>query len=805
MRKLGIFLKKGFNDIQPDGEVIVCPEGYTYNESSKICEKDGDTSLCPEGYTLDLFTNQCIKLPDSVDMSDVPEDACYMQPNEYGDFTQQMFDQALYNGCKYIVLDADVWNIIYKDSPLIYPWSRTRHKIKLSSIQRTVENAVTIDCRKCFINCYHDRDSVMDGHYVFYTVESTNINIRFNHVEGDKYKRLFTSGTQELMQENTIFLKAGAGSINIKIDGNYVSGFMADAVSGSLSPSVLLNFDPKYYPIEGSTNLWKTENMPLTQVNNLKYGTLSFSTGNGYNRIPNWDMFNYTTVFLDENNIEISRDLDGGFLKTTPIPINARKVYVIVKSNDGYRLDGTATYRLFGFPYGYAVNSNLEILNTSITDNHRGGLANLGAYAVVDNCSLYNNQRYWDTVKFGDSTRYEINCEDSISRDLQIKNCTIKGKFHNILLVANFSADLFNNDISSAPYSIVIYSLIKGKIYGNNFSGESSNILITGDGNNEQLIKVYNNTGKVTLYPSYAAEIYNNTFINSSIQKYFGLVHDNVFINFNFSYALFTKDIYNNTFIGMQNINPYIIETAHVYKNNFSECYFLFMHGSNNGSNVRLFELCSFSGKKTQDGVVKKSFQSDYSNLDTVFLNCDFDGQTFYHKNTNTPVDKVRANWYFKDCNFNNMEGVLFTLYTNVNKLNNTPINIFFSNCTFDGIGKIISYELLPLRINVKFHNCTIDSRITLPSEYDNTDFLLPEKSKDNLYPNFKSIYNSTKQMVSLSIPFATCKMMVRNNTTKVTKEFNACRIYNYYLDGQDINDIEFSLNHGYTWQKPTI
>lgn len=781
-----------------------CPIGYAYNELTLKCEKELEPDTCPLGYTLDLYTNNCIKIPDSIDMSDVPLDAFYLQPDENNDFTQSMFLEAIANGNKYIVVDALVWNIIYENSPLQTPVEgRKKNKIYFNNIHGSLENPIIIDCRKVFINCYHDRINFMDSHIVFTTENTSNIYFRFNHVEGDKYKRAFSDETNEKWIENTSLVSSFKGSQYTKIKGNYISGFTADAFSSSSYPSKIVNRYAKFTPI--GDDYWQSVWMPLTELDNLKYKTLSFSTGIGYARIPSWDMFNFTAIFLDQYNEEIERLTNCEFLKGIVIPLNARKVSIIFKSTTGTRLKPGEISREFDFPFGYAVTKGFTVYETTITDNHRGGVSNLGPYAVIDNCTFYNTQRYFDSKKYPDSTKYEINCEDSVSKELQITNNNIIGKFHSILLITNVSANVSGNTITG-NYAIVLKELIEGTISNNKFDLENKNILDVGYGNNEQKIKIFNNLGKVTILGGYSSEIYNNEFNDSIVTKY-GLIHDNIFNNSNFEYFSFSKNVYNNIFNGLNSNYSTSLEDMYVYKNTFIDCNFSFAKGFIRNDKVIVFNECNFSGKNIKNGIEKISFSKYQTVLDFAFLKCNFDNQNFKHERVNVTSEVIESNWYFEDCNFTNMNGLFFDFFNN-NTRNIEPIIVSFSNCNFEGDGLFhkIGYYIYSMNIEFTFHNCTFDSRLILPNEY-NTEYIpLPDVTPKSFYPKFTSIkYDIDNQKVDMFLPFKSAILKVRKISTQEIQTLKSASAYYYYLDGQDITDFEFSIDHGETWEKPII
>ena len=801
MTKLKQYFSIGIKGRDSGGDITECPPGTLYNPETNQCEPEGGGE-CPIGFTKDLFTDGCIKIPATSDVSDRPVDAYYMQPNQDGDFTQDMFDTAIANGHRFIVLDIEVWNIMYQEYPE-KPIHRTWEKISI--YERFEENnPLIIDARTCFINCYHNKNSILDNHYVFAPTRASNIHFKFGHVEGDKYKRDFEQGSGEHMHESTALVNSVVGSKNITIEGEYISGFMADAFTASSVTAELLNFNGRHYKIDGENNKFQSPWYDLTEQYNLKYGTLSFSTGNGYNRIPSFDLFNFTTVFLDSNDNEIQRLEGCEFLKDIPIPTGARKVSTIVTDLTGVRLATNEEYIQYGNPFGYSVSSNVSILNTTITDNHRGGLGNLGPYAIVDNCVFYNTQRYWDTTKFGDPTRYEINLEDAISKDAEIKNCNFKGKFHSILLVSNVSALIYNNQVSSNR-AISIRGLIQGAVFNNTIGDiskpEEENIVSGSTSNNYGAVEVYNNTGSAKINLSHGSVFRDNDFNKGSITG-IGFCRNNIFRNFNLSYTPYTKDFHDNTFIGMDmDSTPYVREAVDVLNNNFTDCWFNFHHGEYEDE-YRIFEGCTFQGKIYKpNNSLQQSFVKSFSDTINIFKNCDFDAQTFHHRASNYSPEKRQTDWYFENCNFINMEGLFFDTYTNSDPAIIKP-KLVFKNCTFEGEGQFINTGIRTIEMDITLHNCTIDPRIALPATYSTLDTSIPQREKElstrdlmtfivhPLYIEVQNLYRRTQ-------------LLIKNTSTSHQETVLAAKFYHYYLDGQNVEDIEFSVDNGRTWEKP--
>ena len=64
-----------------EGDVVSCPEGYTYDEENDECTKEYTLiNLCPEGYTYDSANKKCTKIETAVPVFEVPEIGGIVQP-----------------------------------------------------------------------------------------------------------------------------------------------------------------------------------------------------------------------------------------------------------------------------------------------------------------------------------------------------------------------------------------------------------------------------------------------------------------------------------------------------------------------------------------------------------------------------------------------------------------------------------------------------------------------------------------------------------------------------------------------------
>lgn len=707
-----------------------------------------------------------------------PDNAYFLKPNSTGDFTKEMIDNVVSNGENYIVFDSDTLNIHYeKSGNLKQGW--------LSYIRLDGIKDITLDLRKTFINCFPSSENKRQAHRVFLFENCENIILKAGKVEGDKFKRTFDT-PEEMATENTIFIRSGRGSINIIIDGGDVSGFMGDVESSSVygSKSIAFHETEKTYYLQPDG---RYESI-FYNIDTDTYKYFGLTGGVGYYRLLKYDMDDVTFKFYDENNKYVTEINNAKYFGIYQFPEGVKKIKVNVNAMDGR----TESPTYFGHRLEYNPNNGTVIKNMKISDNHRGGVANIGASATIENNEFFNTKRYFDVPLFSDTTRYHINCEDAVSRDLVINNNTFSNKFHKILLTHNISADITNNTFIGDFYNIFIYNLIEGNIQGNNFI--SKGVVNGGAGTNNSQVIISDNIGSPEVQLTSGAVWKNNNFSDGKL-KGRGKAHHNIFKNYNIDRLGFTKEIHDNEFIGITSTG-YTMPNSYIYKNRFKNVSLRFQHGDNIEEQIILdgVEIDNTNTPETH------ALYRNYSDAKIIAINSTFKGVKIKNRRVNESIDFEDGNWYFKNCTFTDIENYLIVLGSNLT--NNIAERFYFKNCTFIGSGLFASNTIYSgMNYEIVFDNCTIDPNITMPSNYTNATITMPTIVEPRTQQTPKITRGEANfplcTIIRVGCHYFTLK--IRNkNTQEIVLDKIVASGYLHYNDTP--NDFEYSIDGGVYW-----
>ncbi len=714
-----------------------------------------------------------------------PPDAYFLSPDVNGNFTKAMVDNAYALGEDYIVFDAPTLDVYYADAPHLVGNDSRPVYLHLENIKGTEQNQITLDFRKVYINCFPNPNDILQKHIVFNFEYCENINLKLGTTEGTKYKRDFLTD-DETYFENTVLVRADSGTKNLVIDGGTTAGFMADMQSSVVTGKASIDTAPleKDFYVQGDGRYESR----FYDVDPITYPTFGLTGGLGYNRLLHYDMEDVIFKFYDASEVFISEIPAAQYYITYTFPVTARKMKVNVNPMDG-RIESPTN---FGHKLEYEPNTGTVVKNMRIGDHHRGGIANIGANAVIDNNVFYSSQRYWDTPKFGigtnaSTTTYHINCEDAVSRNLIISNNLFEDKFHRILLTHNINVDITDNIFPVGDYysyNISIYDLMYGTFSGNVFNGQVTG----GEGTNTSQVLITNNTGACQVQLTSGAEWINNNFIGGDLSGK-GKLSGNTFIDASYAHAEFTKEMQGNTWTGEPFVQ-YVYENAYIYNNTFTDTGFRFQHGDLSNTVFLDNITVDFSATPINEALYRSSIQTK-----VVAVNSTFKDVKIHHRTINKGVDYVDGDWYFENCPFEDITDYIIKL--NVNSVNTVPINFYFKNCPFTGSGDFIDVVSTGNNYNIVFDNCTIDPNITMPPNYTLGTVTMPTLIEPRTQPIPAITYNVDR--TEIAVLFHNFSLKIRNkNTLEIVLDRLVSSTYKHY--NLTPNDFEYSIDGGVYW-----
>ena len=711
-----------------------------------------------------------------------PENAYYLDPDVNGNFTKAMVETTA-SSEDYIVFDSDSLNVNYGESPNVFKNNWLAY-LYLENIRRTSLNPLTLDFRKTSINCIPDENNVLLNHVFINLVSCENIILKFGEVEGDRYKRTFET-QEEIALENTMLIQSDKGCKDVIVDGGNASGFMADMLAAIVYGSQTIAFhetSKTYYRQPDG----RYESI-FYNVDPSLYERFGLTGGVGFNRLLKYDMDDVTFKFYDENEVYISEINNAEYFESYEFPINARKIKVNVNPLNGVEESPTIFYHRLE----YNPNNGTKIRNTSLGDNHRGGIANIGASAIVENNNFFTTDRYYTVPAFPDTTRYHINCEDAVSRNLIIRNNTFDTRFNMLLLTHNINADIINNTFrGDGNASIFIYQLLYGNITGNTF--QSTAIVNGGTGTNKSTVIVSENTGTPQVELSNAAEWKFNTFSDGIIKNQ-GKANNNTFTNYNVDRLKWTKEILDNNFIGIAGTSI-TLPNVYVYRNNFTDATFRFADG-NSVDDLIVFDTVTIDNTNSPN---LDGFYRSYGDAKIVAKDSTFTKFKINSTRVNEDIDFEHGNWYFENCDFLDIENYLIILGSN--NANNIPEKFYFKNCTFTGTGLIASNTIYGgMNYEVIFDNCTIDPLLTMPSSYTFGTVTMPTLIEPRTQPIPTFEWDAINVRMIVRTDFHTFALQIRNkNTQEVVLNKDVIGGYQHF--NATPNDFEYSIDGGVYW-----
>lgn len=320
--------------------------------------------------------------------------------------------------------------------------------------------------------------------------------LRNGFLVGDRYDRAYSETTKELdrMVEQTYGILVNNGSRYCKVENMKICGFMGDAIQSNGDANTDLGristkttFFPGYIDSKGNYLTDKNDRYTtdFMECIDLKTNEIILRTNIGYTYVPSFKNQIFEITFYDESKKLIGRK-NSEHLYSIILVEGTKFIRLTLFNEDTGQSSFTKTFQITTTP-----STNFEIINVEIYDCNRGGMSNLPLDTVIRNCNLYNNgltnNPKW--LAFPDSTRYAINCEDTVVRNITIENSYIHNCFNTILLSTK-KALINNNTFENCELSIVgLYNTKDCIISNNQLTNCGSIVSLTDKGNKTVIIK----------------------------------------------------------------------------------------------------------------------------------------------------------------------------------------------------------------------------------------------------------------------------------------------------------------------------
>ena len=293
---------------------------------------------------------------------------------------------------------------------------------------------------------------------------------------GDIPNRSFSDGgrgfNSEYGMEQTYGVSLNRGSKFCSFEYLDVSMFMGDGITMGSYPTNTISSNiiqsPKMLPgyVDDTGAAVAKDGAYVSSKFKLIRGVhkeIQMRTGGGYTRIPNIKNTWFEYLFFDEAGKIVSRKR-AVYLQNTMVPYNAFTMAVQLLNETPGLADITINYSIT-MPQTQFVT----IKNCEIHDNHRGGISGGADFTTIEKSKIYHNgmDSGIGVPVFPDTTRYQINFEDSYCNFLNIVDCHFFSGFHSIL------AGVYNVRIENCLFQglngPIIYNNSSTVIKGNTF------------------------------------------------------------------------------------------------------------------------------------------------------------------------------------------------------------------------------------------------------------------------------------------------------------------------------------------------
>lgn len=321
---------------------------------------------------------------------------------------------------------------------------------------------------------------------VFSFSKSYYSTLRNGTILGDRYERSFTNSS-EVSIDYTYGVYITNGSSNCKIEDMEISGFMADAIGSDQNHNTDFGNSIMYTDISftnssinvsngtveskpSSNYVFSSDYIDLSSIIATGCRSITLRTNLGYTYVFDADVS--FKVFLYDENQKFIRFNE--YDQTDNIPLTSNTKYCKISLVD-YDKAGASTISPV-FQLTPASPEFLHVANCKIYNNHRGGLSNLPNDTTVERCEIFENGTAGTESfpVFTDTTRYAINCEDHMVRNLVIKNNYIHDGYNGILLTCK-NAVITENVMKNFPTSS-IYSMYATNITVSNNKFENTKL-----------------------------------------------------------------------------------------------------------------------------------------------------------------------------------------------------------------------------------------------------------------------------------------------------------------------------------------
>lgn len=423
---------------------------------------------------------------------------------------QGAIDFAEKNKYSGIILPKGTYSLCYELTPLTTPYTNGIIYPKSNQIIDLNGSKIEIIYDSLNKSPYHTLEEPiwrLRGR-VFYFINCYNSKIINGEIKGDIYNRSFTDGgsgfNSEKGQEHTTGIRIGTNTYDCNLENLDIHGFMGDAIAMETRPfnksfsyftSPTGTMQKGFYEKDGTISVkegaYFSKNMTTINREELKRKSplypniLQLVTGGGFTRIPK--MANNTVEILFFNNEnEFIKKQTAKYLDKILLPFGCTGIKLQL-IDEG--LEEEIPHPKMA--YAQQASSNIVVRNCKLHDNHRGGIANCSDDTLIEKNEIYNNgmDSSIGAPLFPDTTRYGINCEDSVSRNVIIRD----NNFYNLpgsVTVGCYNMTIENNTFTNAG-GIYIVNNFSTKIVHNKFY--ESNFVSVGHSTEPQKITVKNN------------------------------------------------------------------------------------------------------------------------------------------------------------------------------------------------------------------------------------------------------------------------------------------------------------------------
>ncbi len=577
--------------------------------------------------------------------------------------------------------------------------------------------------------------------------------LRNGVIIGDRYDRAYSSATidQDKGHEQTYGVRVVNGSRYCRVENMEICGFMGDAIQSEGTADIDLGevtdkttFTPGYIDSQGT---YKTDKVGAYSTDfmecvNLKTNEIVLRTNIGYVYVPNFVNQTFMVSFYDENKNFLGQR-KSEHLYTIIVYEGTKYIRLSIFDEEEGLESLSKAFQISTLP-----STDFVVENVKIYDCNRGGMSNLPLDTLVTNCDLYNNgvtnNPKW--VNFPDTTRYAINCEDTVVRSITIRNCYIHNAY-NVLLLSAKKAVIENNIFELCDLSAVSLYNANDCVISNNQINRCGGILgLTDKGNKTVIIK---NNICHTISHITSGKIGQHKVIcdSNTIYDFVGMTTSDGVIMSNNLFISSTKhnDVYHSYNLGGRYINcdfkiahpAYLTSSVFLNMDKYSNSNVFDVSGSSrvyleNVHNSTISGIVNGTLDNVQKGI--NVTNSNIEKINTIQVNfyggTQIDPVMYSFTNSNiydvryfsvtsnashTAEKMVQTTIVFDGCYVAVTEGtsrsVVFDIY--INLYENQYVKVILKNSTFvnksskDNLN--LYYAANPERVSFEVTNCTFD------------------------------------------------------------------------------------------------